>query len=104
MGKSKIRHLRTSKKGKTFPAGKGVKKVIAIGYRPYGQDEPPSVELFEDAKKAYEFAEQYEPVDSINLVEVNNTYKEPDGTLNYEDTSDTFLTFISITKPTRKGE
>jgi len=93
MGKPKVRHNRTSKKGKVFPAGRGgavPKNLISVVYHPYEDDkESTTFELFEDEKKAYDFAKQVEPVVSIDLVKAKNTFREPDGSINYEDANDT---------------
>lgn len=45
-------------------------------------------ELFDNIEKAFEFAKSVK-VKQIDLVTANNTFKEEDGTLNYEDFSNT---------------
>lgn len=49
-------------------------------------------ELFDNIKKAFKYCEKNNKIIlSISLVLANNTYKEEDKTLNYEDKADTIF-------------
>lgn len=99
-GTHRVRHNRTSTKGEMFPAGRGgAKKLISVVYFPYKDDwSNTTFELFEDADKAFDFAETVEPIVSVDLVKANNTYRESTGSINYEDQSDTIERIIKTKK------